>query len=117
MKPVNGAEVWLFSYGTLQQRNVQLAIFGHTLDGRADVLPGFALLPLEITDPDVIATSGTAHHTIVHETDDPLDEVPGIVFRITQDELYAADAYEVDCKRVSVRLKSGIDAFVYMNAR
>jgi hypothetical protein len=110
--------MWLFSYGTLRQREVQLAIFGRALDGRADVLPGYALSPLQITDPSVIATSGTSHHTIVRETGDPLDDVPGIVFRITQAELAAADAYEVaDRKPVTVRLGSGIDAFVYVDAR
>jgi hypothetical protein len=113
---IDGVQVYLFSYGTLRQQNVQLAIFGHALNGQPDVLPGFALSPLEITDPGVIATSGTAHHTIVHETGDPLDEVLGTVFRITLDELYAADTYEVDCKRVSVRLQSGIAAFVYVKA-
>jgi hypothetical protein len=118
MIPVDGAEVWLFSYGTLRLRDVQLALFGRELDGRSDVLPGYAVSPRLITDPDVIATSGTAHHTIVRETGDPLDEVPGTVFRITQAELAAADRYEVsDCKRVAVRLGSGIDAFVYVDAR
>jgi hypothetical protein len=118
MNRVDEAEVWLFSYGTLRHREVQLAIFGRELDGRTDSLPGYSISPLLITDPVVIATSGTAHHTIAHETGDLLDEVPGIVFRITQAELAAADAYEVaDCKRVTVRLGSGIDAFVYVNAR
>jgi hypothetical protein len=115
---IEGAEVWLFSYGTLRQREVQLAIFGRALGGRADVLPGYALSHVQITDPGVIATSGTAHHTIARETGDPLNQVPGIVFRITQAELAAADAYEVaDYKRVTVRLGSGIEAFVYVDAR
>ena len=88
------------------------------MEGRVEVLPGYALSPLRITDSGVIATSGTAHHTIARETGDQLDEVPGIVFRITQSELAAADAYEVaDCKRVTVRLGSGLDAFVYTDAR
>lgn len=118
MSLVDEGEVWLFSYGTLRQRNVQLAIFGRALEGRADVLPEYRSSPLIITDPDVIATSGTAHHTIVHATGDALDEVAGIVFKITPAELAAADAYEVaDSKRVSVRLGSGIDAFVYIDAR
>jgi Gamma-glutamyl cyclotransferase, AIG2-like len=91
---IEGAEVWLFSYGTLRQREVQLAIFGRALEGRADVLPGYALSHVQISDTSVIATSGTAHHTIARETGDPLNEVPGIVFRITQAELAAADAYE-----------------------
>jgi len=114
----HAAEVWLFAYGTLRQREVQVALFGRTLDGQADILPGYALLPLQITDPGVIATSGTAHHTVARETGNPLNQVPGTLFRITQAELAAADAYEVtDCKRVTVRLESKIDAFVYVDAR
>jgi hypothetical protein len=117
MNRVDGAEVWLFSYGTLRQRDVQQALFGRALDGRADVLPGYAVTPLQITDPDVIATSGSALHTIARESGDPRDEVPGTVFRITLAELAAADAYEVaECTRVKVRLGSGIDAFVYVSA-
>jgi Gamma-glutamyl cyclotransferase, AIG2-like len=111
-------EVWLFSYGTLRQPEVQMALFGRLLDGQADVLPGYAVSPLQITDPAVIAKSGTAHHTAAHQTGDPLDEVPGTVFRITRAELAVADAYEVsDCKRVTVVLGSGIEAFVYVDAR
>jgi hypothetical protein len=110
------ADIWLFAYGTLQLRRVQHAVFGRDLDGRADVLPGYTVSPLLITDPDVIAASGTAHHTVVHETGDQCDVVPGTLYRITQAELAAADAYEVDCKRATVRLGSGTDAFIYMNA-
>jgi hypothetical protein len=118
MDPVDGAHVWLFSYGTLRKLEVQLALFGRELQGRADCLVGYAVSPLLITDPGVIATSGTEHHTITRKTGDPLDEVAGMVFKITSAELAAADAYEVaDCKRVVARLRSGIDAFVYVDAR
>jgi hypothetical protein len=118
VNPLDVAEVWLFAYGTLQLRQVQQVLFGRDLDGRADVLPGYAASPLLITDPDVIATSGTAHHAVVHATGDLHEVVPGTLFKITQAELAAADAYEVDdCKRVTVRLGSGIDAFVYVDAR
>ena len=55
-------DVWLFSYGTLQQEDVQLATFGRRLEGRADALPGYATSLFEITDADVIATSGKTHH-------------------------------------------------------
>jgi hypothetical protein len=109
--------VWLFAYGTLRQREVQRALYGRFLDGRADSLPGYALSPLEITDPAVIAISGSALHTIARKTADPRHEVPGMAFRITRAELAATDAYEVsECKRVAVRLGSGIDAFVYLEA-
>lgn len=55
----------LFSYGTLQQENVQLATFGRRLDGVADTLPGFERTMIEITDPEVLATSGERFHPIV----------------------------------------------------
>jgi len=109
--------VWLFAYGTLQQGNVQLALFGRTLEGRADVLSGYAITPLVITDPDVIATSGSALHTVARETGDPRDEVPGTALRISAAELGAADAYEVaDVRRVAVLLRSGLAAFVYVGS-
>ncbi len=107
--------VALFSYGTLQQPEVQRATFGRPLTGRPDALAGFILAPLTITDPRVIATSGAAVHSIARRTGDPADLVPGVVFAITPAELAAADAYEVDAyARVEVALASGVRAFVYV---
>ena len=40
----------LFSYGTLQQENVQLATFGRTLVGSKDQLIGYQLGKIDITD-------------------------------------------------------------------
>jgi hypothetical protein len=109
--------VWLFSYGTLQQEDVQLATFGRRLEGRADALPGYATSLLEITDADVIATSGKVHHLIARPTGNRADEVAGMAFRITPAELAAADTYEVAAyKRIAVWLKSGLAAFVYVAA-
>lgn len=111
------ATIWLFSYGTLRQRNVQLATFGRELEGHDDALVGFSRALVEIRDAEVVATSGETHHPIVSATGNPADEVVGTVFRITPAELAAADSYEVsDYKRVAVTLKSGIEAFVYINA-
>ncbi|MEW5687382.1 MAG: gamma-glutamylcyclotransferase family protein [Pseudomonadota bacterium] len=109
--------MWLFSYGTLQQENVQLETFGRRLHGRTDALPGYRREMVQITDPAVIATSGADHHPIVLESGDPADEVPGTVFDVTEAELAAADTYEVsDYRRVAVRLRSGLDAWVYVKA-
>lgn len=117
MSDPNDTNVWLFSYGTLQQVEVQLATFGRRLEGRADALPGYATSLLEIKDADVIATSGKIHHLLALPTGNPADEVAGVVFKITPEELAAADTYEVsDYKRVAVRLRSGLDAFVYVAA-
>lgn len=109
--------VLLFSYGTLQDKAVQLANFGRELAGKPDSLPGYAQTMLAIADPDVVATSGKTHHPIVQASANPADEVAGTVFTITAQELAAADAYEVaDYKRVSVSLKSGKQAWVYIRA-
>lgn len=111
------AEVWLFSYGTLQQEDVQVATFGRLLEGRRDALPGYGTSLFEIRDAEVVKTSGKTHHLMARPTGNPADEVPGMVFRITPAELAAADTYEVsDYKRVAVRLKSGLEAWVYIGA-
>ena len=109
------AELALFSYGTLQQPEVQLAIFGRRLEGRADALAGYALRPLAITDPAVVATSGSAVHTIACRTGRAEHRVSGVVFDVTPAELEAADRYETDAyARVEVTLASGAAAFVYV---
>jgi len=110
-------DVLLFSYGTLQDKAVQLSSFGRELHGQADALVGFRQDWLEITDPQVLATSGKTHHPIVRHSGVDSDRVPGTVFTITAQELAAADAYEVaDYQRVSVTLLSGAQAWVYVKA-
>ena len=107
----------LFSYGTLQLPEVQMAQFRRLLDGEDDTMPGFAQSMVEITDPDVLRKSGQRFHPIVSQTGNPTDGVAGKVFAITAAELAAADAYEVaDYKRVLVTLVSGKDAWVYVKA-
>ena len=112
------ADQRLFSYGTLQLREVQLAQFGRILQGRPDALPGYQLTMIAITDPEVIATSGTDRHPLVAPSGNPGDRVEGVVFAMTEAELAAADAYEVDdYARVQVTLGSGTTAWVYLDAR
>ncbi|SRR5579859_292 len=109
--------VLLFSYGTLQDRAVQMANFGRHLSGRPDSLPGYTLVPILIRDPAVVALSGKTHHSIAQRGSKPTDEVQGTVFEITAQELAAADRYEVwEYTRVSVTLKSGAQAWVYIRA-
>lgn len=105
----------LFSYGTLQQPDVQRATYGRLLEGRPDVLTGYRLAPLTITDPDVVALSGAPVHMIACRTGNPADRIQGIVFTITPAELEATDDYEGDAyARIEVRLESGAAAFVYV---
>ena len=111
------ATIGLFSYGTLQLDAVQRAVFGRLLTGEPDAMVGWTQVPLTITDPGVIETSGKAVHTIAKRTGDPADRVPGVVYFITADDLEAADRYEVDAYgRVEVELASGRKAFVYIGS-
>ncbi|BCJ91543.1 hypothetical protein IZ6_22780 [Terrihabitans soli] len=107
----------LFSYGTLQQKEVQLGTFGRELGGTKDVLPGYALSTVLITHPDVVALSGMEEHLIVRPGKIS-DEVSGTVFEITAEELTQADSYETDdYERVELPLASGLRAFVYVAAQ
>ena len=107
--------VRLFSYGTLQLAEVQRALFGRLLDGRADTLVGYRLAPLVISDAEVVATSGLAVHTIARRSGALEDRISGVVFEITPAELAQADRYETDAyARVEVALASGETAFVYV---
>lgn len=108
----------LFSYGTLQQENVQLATFGRRLAGHRDQLTGFVQTDIKIEDPEVVRTSGKTHHPVLVFTSRAGDCVSGTVFDITETELAQADSYEVDdYKRVAVTLVSGLQAWVYVDAR
>ncbi len=107
----------LFSYGTLREEPVQLAIFGHPIAGASDAIIGYALRAQIITDAKSIAISGRADHTTLERTGDDSDEVEGTVFSLTPDELAQADAYEdKSYHRIQVRLRSGLDAWVYVKA-
>ena len=109
------ANVLLFSYGTLQQREVQLATFGREVGGSPDAITGYRLDTVTITDPHVIETSGSSEHPILVPDDDSHAHVDGTVFDITEDELRAADEYEVDdYQRIRVPLRTGRHAWVYV---
>lgn len=107
----------LFSYGTLQNPDVQLDTFGRLLDGDADVLPGYTVDYTEIEDTRVVDLSGLSVHPVVRETGNPLDKVTGRALWVAEDELDAADEYEVALyRRVSAVLASGRTAWVYVSA-
>ncbi|KQO97734.1 gamma-glutamylcyclotransferase family protein [Leifsonia sp. Leaf264] len=107
----------LFSYGTLRLSEVQRGTFGAELPTRDDALPGYRLGVLTITDPHVIALSGSDEHPILERTGDAADSVAGSVLELTPEQLAAPDEYEVDdYVRVAVTLASGTTAWVYVAA-
>jgi len=108
----------LFTYGTLQLEAVQMATFGRLPAGAPDALVGFAIAPLVIEDPAVIAISGKAQHTIAQYTGRAADTIPGMVYAVSLAEIESADTYEVaPCQRVSVVLQSWRRAWVYVDGR
>ncbi|MEO1890258.1 MAG: gamma-glutamylcyclotransferase family protein [Candidatus Thioglobus sp.] len=107
----------LFSYGTLQDTAVQLETFGRELTGFKDQLLGYQLETVEIKDTGVVELSGESHHPIAMATGNDTDQVDGMVFEITAQELAQSDEYEVDdYQRVLGKLKSGKQAWVYISA-
>lgn len=108
----------LFSYGTLQHEDVQRSTFGRRLDGESDVLPGFEPASVRIEDPAVAAALGRSHHANARFTGNAASHVPGTVFEVTESELARADEFEApfDYRRVSVRLASGREAWVYVHS-
>lgn len=106
----------VFSYGTLRQPDVQRGLYGREVPTIPDALPGFRLDEVLITDPEVVALSGSDRHPILRRGA-PADSVDGACLELDDAELTATDAYEVaDYARVPVVLASGVDAWVYVAA-
>ena len=106
----------LFSYGTLQQEDVQLSTFGRKLVGEKDLIVGYEPSLVKIGDPDVAMRLKRTHHDNVRNTGDDWSSVQGTVFEVTDAELARADTFEAQFsyKRVHVDLASGKDAWVYV---
>ena len=108
--------VLLFSYGTLQDTDVQIANFGRELTGREDALPGYTRRMVAIDDPNEVELSGQSHYANAEPSCNLEDTVSGTVFEITEQELAAADKYEetAEYRRIFVTLRSGNQAWVYV---
>ena len=107
----------LFSYGTLQELPVQLAIFGRPLSGDADALPEYEPGRVPIADPEVVASSGRTYYDNAVPAPGQGTRVLGTAFEVTDAELAAADDYERDADyiRIAVVLASGRPAWVYVH--
>ena len=108
----------IFSYGTLQQHNVQMSTLGRLLNGEKDELVGFEHSLVEIKDPEQRAATGKTHHANVCFNGDPACRVAGTVFEISEAELAAADEYEQPARyhRICTTLASGKETWVYVHA-
>jgi hypothetical protein len=106
----------LFSYGSLQQEEVQLSTFGRKLAGEKDLLIGYEPSLVKIADPEVAKRLKKLHHDNVSKTGDDWSNVQGTVFEVSDAELLKSDVFEAQFgyKRVTVPLASEKEAWVYV---
>ncbi len=103
---------YLFSYGTLQNRDVQLKLFGRLLNGTKDSLAGYKSGSVEITDVAFLAKGEQRTQLSAVESDG--DTIDGMVFEVSADELFVADGYEPEeYERIRVTLESGKRTWLY----
>lgn len=105
----------LFAYGALLQPTTQLDVFGRLPLSDEDVLPGYALLYRDDDDPR--GATPSAHTVLPHlrQTGSTLDKVPGRVLHLDDDEVDAADEFQMALyRRARVTLASGRRAWLYL---
>lgn len=107
----------LFSYGTLQQEDVQLSTFGRRLTGELDALVGYEPSLVKIDEPGLAAALGRTHHANARHTGNDSHRVAGTLFEVSDAELVLGDRFEApfQYRRVLARLASGRDAWVYVH--
>ncbi|MGO4770223.1 gamma-glutamylcyclotransferase family protein [Flavobacterium sp. W22_SRS_FK3] len=102
----------IFSYGTLQSKEIQMQVFNKLLAGTPDQLMGYKIKDLQIEEE-----FGMEDYFVATPSENPSDSVDGIVFSITTADLAKADLFESNAyKRAQVTLKSGITAWIYIES-
>ncbi len=115
MKGQRAKHELLFSYGTLQMEKVQMSTYGRLLSGKSARVNGYRLEMLNITNKDVIETSGLAQHPVAVKTGLKNDFIDGTCFELTGEELYKTDIYEnSDYLRESTSMDSGESVWIYV---
>lgn len=94
----------LFTYGTLQDKTVQLGVFSRILTGMEDTLNNYRIAKEKVAD---------RYPTLEH-TKDEKDTIIGKVYTLSPEELEKADAYEGEAyERIEIALVSGKKAWAY----
>lgn len=102
----------LFSYGTLQSKEIQMQVFNKLLQGEPDQLVGYKLKELQIEEE-----FGMEDYFVAMPSTNPNDAIQGIVFSVTSDDLLKADQFESNAyKRIQITLKSEIVAWIYVES-
>lgn len=103
---------YLFSYGTLKSKEIQMKVFNKLLNGTHDQLLGYKLKDLQIEEE-----FGMADYFVATPSENPSDFIKGMVFSVTNLDLAKADQFESNkYKRVQIKLKSGTIAWIYIES-
>lgn len=95
---------FLFTYGTLQDSQIQLQLFQRKLHGHEDLLMGHCESPIKIE----------GKYPVIYPSPNPKNSIKGVVYELLPHELLQADSYEgPDYVRLEVSLVSGKKAWVY----
>lgn len=95
----------LFTYGTLQEKEVQLGVFSRTLTGMDD----------ELTHYQISKTKVSGQYPTLEFTNEKEHRIKGKVYVLAPTELERADRYEGEAyKRIQVTLASGKKAWAYI---
>ncbi|WP_035673237.1 gamma-glutamylcyclotransferase family protein [Flavobacterium sp. 83] len=102
----------IFSYGTLQSKEIQMQVFNKLLTGTQDQLKGYKLKDLKIEEE-----FGMADYFVATPSENPSDEINGIVFTVSNEDLTKADLFESNAyKRIQITLQSGLSAWIYIES-
>lgn len=96
---------YLFTYGTLHEKEVQLGVFSRQLGGIKDTLTNYRISDFKVAD----------RYPTLDYTSNEGDVIIGEVYALTDEELKKADLYEGEAyERIEVHLASAKKAWVYL---
>ncbi|MDN4641657.1 gamma-glutamylcyclotransferase [Agreia sp. PsM10] len=115
MQHDDSTDLLVFSYGALQRREVQEAMFGRAFESRPAHLSGFEVIevpvPADHHDP-IFGTSDT--RLVLQPSAHPDSILRGQLLALTPEELRIADGFEApEYARQLVRIDNEIEAWVY----
>ncbi|RDI57467.1 gamma-glutamylcyclotransferase family protein [Flavobacterium glaciei] len=102
----------LFSYGTLQSKEIQIQVFNKLLSGTEDKLLGYKLKDFQIEEE-----FGMEDYFVAVPSENASDVINGIAFSVTNEDLIKADQFESNSyKRIQIKLQSGLTAWIYIES-
>jgi len=94
----------VFTYGTLQDKEVQLGVFSRVLTGTPDTLSTYRIAAQKVA----------GRYPTLEHTQNEKDKIKGMTYTLSLEELEKADAYEGDAyERITITLASGKKAWTY----